>query len=159
VAAVVSTAFVSVIDEPRRFKRAHQVEAYLGLVPSEHTSVHRQLGSITKQGNKYLRALLIQAAWSIMRTRFTDPLRIWAQRIAQRRGKKIAAVALARRLAGILWAMWRDGTVYEPARVGQVGAQGVERRAQQELAVAAAMRRAGLKGQRRIATSRRAQMS
>jgi len=158
VAAVVSTAFVSVIDEPSRFKRAHQVEAYLGLVPSEHTSVHRQLGSITKQGNKYLRALLIQAAWSILRTRFTDPLRIWAQRIAQRRGKKIAAVALARRLAGILWAMWRDGTVYEPARVGQVSAQGVERRAQQELTVAAAMRRAGVKGQRRIAAFRRAQM-
>src|SRR5260370_18686117 len=92
-----------------------------------------------------------------MRTRLTDPLRIWAQRIAQRRGKKIAEVALARRLAGILWAMWRDGTVYEPARVGQVGAQGVERRAQQELAVAAAMRRAGIKGQRRIAAFQRAQ--
>jgi hypothetical protein len=42
-----------------------------------------------------------------------DPLKRWAMRIAKTRGKKIAAVALARKLAGVLWAMWRDGTVYD----------------------------------------------
>ena len=47
----------------------------------------------------------------------TADLRAWATRIAARRGRRIAAVALARRLAGILYAMWRDGTDYQPQRV------------------------------------------
>jgi transposase len=67
-----------------------------------------------------VRWLLIQAAVSMLRLRAprTVELRDWAGRIAARRGKKIAVVALARRLAGILFALLRDGTVYAP-RVGQ----------------------------------------
>jgi transposase len=65
-----------------------------------------------------MRWLLIQAALSIMRLR--DPraagLRTWALRIAGRRGRTVAAVALARRLAGILWAMLRDDATYDPQR-------------------------------------------
>jgi len=65
-----------------------------------------------------MRSLLVEAAWRVLRT--TDsaaaPLRAWADRIAQRRGRSVAAVALARRLAGILYAMWRDGTAYRAPR-------------------------------------------
>ena len=61
-----------------------------------------------------MRYLLVEAAWRVLRTK--DPaaaaLRVWAEGIAQRRGRSIAAVALARRLAGILYAMWRDGKDY-----------------------------------------------
>lgn len=63
-----------------------------------------------------MRWLLVQAAVSILRCRDpqTDALRRWAMGIAARRGKKIAVVALARRLAGLLYAMLRDGTTYDP---------------------------------------------
>jgi transposase len=130
VGLVVAAAFVSVIDDAKRFRHAHQVEAYLGLVPSEHTSVHRRLGSITKQGNSYLRALLVQSAWCILRSKGQDPLTLWARAIVQRRGKRIAVVAVARRLVGVLWAMWRDGTVYDAARLAQAAVRGLEQHAQ-----------------------------
>ena len=76
-------------------------------------------GRITKAGHPRLRTLLVEAAWSILRYEHaaTPAVRAWALRIAARRGKRIAAVALARKLAGILYAMWRDGTAFgQPAR-------------------------------------------
>jgi len=132
VSLIVAASFVSVIDEAGRFKNAHQVEAYLGLVPLEDSSGgKRKLGSITKRGNSYLRTLLVQAAWTIMRTSSPDdPLRVWAESVAARRGKRIAVVALSRRLAGIMWAMWRDGTVYEPGALGKAQARGLRVQAQ-----------------------------
>jgi transposase len=126
VATIIAAAFVSVIDDPKRFRHAHQVEAYLGLVPSEHTSVHRKLGSITKQGNSYLRALLVQAGWCILRSKAKDPLVLWAKATAARRGKRIGVVAVARRLVGILWAMWRKGTVYDPDHLARAERRGIE---------------------------------
>jgi transposase len=111
VGPVVAASFVSVIDDAKRFRSAHCVESYLGLVPSEDTSGgKRRLGAITKRGNKYLRALLVQSAWSILKnTDRHNPLRLWADAIVARRGKRVAVIALARRLVGVLWAMWRDG--------------------------------------------------
>lgn len=126
VATIIAASFVSVVDDPKRFRDAHQVEAYLGLVPSEHTSVHRKLGSITKQGNSYLRALLVQAGWCILRSKAVDPLVLWAKATAARRGKRIAVVAVARRLVGVLWAMWRKGTVYDPEHLAHAAQRGIE---------------------------------
>jgi transposase len=123
VGAVTALAFVASLDDVTRFKGAHQVEAYLGLVPSEYSSGERQhRGRITKHGNARMRWLLVEAGWCILRSRRSEcaRLRAWADNIALRRGKKIAAVALARRLAGILYAMWRDGTEYRvPAIQGE----------------------------------------
>jgi len=117
VGMLVATGFVAVVDEAKRFRNAHQVASYLGLVPLEDTSGgrdKRRLGSITKHGNAYLRALLVQGAHSILRCGPSDdPIRVWGREIAKRRGNRVAVVAVARRLAGVLWAMWRDGTVYE----------------------------------------------
>lgn len=130
VGLIVAAAFVSVIDEAKRFRRAHEVESYLGLVPSEDTSGKRKLGAITKQGNSYLRALLVEAAWSIFRLRDgDDPLKRWAESVEKRRGKRTAVVAVARRLAGILWAMWRDGSAYNPSKLGLAAASGTSRHA------------------------------
>lgn len=112
---VTAVAFVATLDQVQRFAGANQVRAYLGLVPCEFSSgERRQRGAITKTGNTRLRWLLIEAAWSIMRSRHprTEELRRWTQAIAQRRGQRIAIVALGRKLAGILFAMWRDGTVF-----------------------------------------------
>ena len=141
VGLIVAAAFVSVIDEAKRFHGAHQVEAYLGLVPSEHTSIHRKLGAITKHGNSYVRALLVESAQSVFRLRADDPLKLWGEAIEQRRGKRIAVVAVARRLVGILWAMWRDGTLYNPAKLGLATAAGLSSHAR-ELAVDADEQRA-----------------
>jgi transposase len=148
VGMIVAASFVSVIDDAHRFRRAHQVESYLGLVPTENSSggSKRRLGAISKQGNSYLRALLVQSAWVILRIKDrSDPLRCWAQAVAARRGKRIAVVAVARRLAGLLWAMWRDGTVYDSALVGRTGARGLRAAAQTLEFRAAALTRAATK--------------
>jgi transposase len=123
VGPVTAAAFASTIDDVNRFRNAHQVEAYLGLTPSEMSSGERQhKGHITKAGNGRMRRLLVQVAVSILRLRSprTEELRNWACRLAIRRGKKIATVALARRMAGILYAMMRDGTCYAPAQAKEV---------------------------------------
>src|SRR5262249_20351116 len=106
----------------------------------------RRLGGITKQGNSMARVLLVQAAWSILRARdVEDPLRQWADTIKKTRGKKIAAVALARKLAGVLWAMWRDGTVYDRPWQAQRTAEGVRREARHQAHRADALERSAKK--------------
>jgi transposase len=111
--------YVSTLDDVSRFADAHQVESYLGLVPGESSSSERQQRlSITKAGPPALRWVLVQAAWALRRCRQSTavPLQLWALRIEQRRGKRIATVALARKLAGLLYAIWRDGTEYDGSR-------------------------------------------
>jgi transposase len=122
IGAVTSAAFMALIDDVGRFPRAHAVECYVGLVPSEWSSSEKRLqGRITKAGDTRVRWLLVETGWTIMRSRRLDcqPLRSWAEGVAARRGRKVAAVALARRLAGILYAMLRDGTDYDPTRLQQ----------------------------------------
>jgi len=120
VGPVTASAFVSTIDDITRFRTAHELEAYVGVVPGERSSGEkRQLGHITKAGNGRLRWLLVEAAWTILRSTSaeTAALRAWTLQIAQRRGKRVAVVALARRLAGILYAMWRDDAAYDALRI------------------------------------------
>lgn len=116
--------FVAALDDVSRFKNAHQVESYLGVVPGENSSSERQQRlSITKAGPRALRWVLVQAAW-VLRTRCRRPeaipLQAWALRVEQRRGKRTATIALARKLAGILFAIWRDGTVYDGSRGAKI---------------------------------------
>ena len=117
---VTAATFVATVDRADRFAGPHQLESYLGLVPREDSTGEQQRrGPITKAGNTRLRWLLIEAAWSIVNypKPETATLRAWALRIATRRGRPRAVVALARRLAGILFAMMRDETVYNPGRL------------------------------------------
>ncbi len=108
-----ATGFVATLDDVARCRDAHQVMAYLGLVPSERSSGERQQrGRITKAGSPRVRWLLVEGAWRVQRSRDPDaaPLQAWAARVALRRGTRVAMVALARRPAGVLYVMWRDGT-------------------------------------------------
>jgi transposase len=156
IGSVVAAAFVSVIDDAGRFRNAHQVESYLGLVPSEDsTGGRRRLGGISKAGNSYLRSLLVEVSWVLLSKKQSDPLGRWARQIARRRGHRIAIVALARRLAGVLWAVWRDGTVYDPQRLGLKSAEGVSRHAQQREFQAQALRAAAKKATERVRLARR----
>jgi transposase len=110
-----AVAVVATLDDVARFDSAHKVQAYLGLTPGERSSgdsKHRV--GITKAGSARVRWLLIQAAWTMRRVAKTHPLALWAADVEKRRGRFVAVVALARKLAGILFAIWRDGTVYDP---------------------------------------------
>jgi transposase len=102
----------AVIDEPKRFGRSRDVGPHLGLTPSIHQSgdVERR-GHITRYGDRDLRRLLFLAALTQLR-RSTKPSRLntWGRQIAGRRGKMRAIVAIARRLAVTLHAMWISET-------------------------------------------------
>lgn len=119
VGPIIAATFVATVDQAGRFAGPHQLESYLGLVPREYSSGERQRrGGITKTGNSRLRSLLVEGAWSIVTHSHpeTAALRAWTLRVASRRGKPRAVVALARRLAGILFAMMRDNTVFDAQR-------------------------------------------
>jgi transposase len=108
VGPVTALAFVLVIGTPERFRCGKQLGSYLGLIPCEESSGGRQrLGHIRKQGNSLLRFLLVEAAHSAVREDAE-----WKRRylhLAMRRDKRIAKVAMARRLGVRLFWMWRRG--------------------------------------------------
>ena len=110
-----SVAFAAAVDEAGRFRQSRNAGAYFGLVPRRHQSGELDwTGRITKQGDGTVRKLLYEAANSILtRSRETFALKTWAMKIAKRRGLKRARVALARRLAVIMHAMLRDGTLFQ----------------------------------------------
>jgi transposase len=117
VGPVTAVRFVATLDDVRRFENAHQVESYIGLVPGESSSSERQHRlSITKAGSARLRHTLVQGAWAARLSRARHPMVEWSYEVEKRRGKRVAAVALARKMAGILYAIWRDGSVYDPRR-------------------------------------------
>src|SRR5215467_13835798 len=112
VGALTALAFVLIIGEAERFECGKQIAAYLGLVPEEDSSGdRRRLGHITKQGNSLLRFLLVEAAQVTSRK-----IPEWHSKyvhLTMRRGKKIAKVAMARKLAVRLFWMIRKGWNYE----------------------------------------------
>lgn len=114
VGPVTAIRFVAAIDEVKRFSSVAQLQSYLGLTPGEDSSSDRQRRTgITKAGPSALRAMLIQAAWAARRAKGTHPMLDWVNEVEKRRGKRVAVVALARKLSGILFALWRDGTLYD----------------------------------------------
>jgi len=114
VGLVVALTFRAQVDDVRRFRHAGQVSAAIGLVPREDSSAERrQRGHITKVGPRELRSLLVQAAWACWRSKQSGTLRAWVDHVAARRGRRVAVVALARRLSRVLYALWRDGTSFD----------------------------------------------
>jgi transposase len=125
VGALTALAFLLIVGEAERFGCGKQIASYLGLVPEEDSSgERRRLGHISKQGNSLLRFLLVEAAQATVRSDVR-----WRSRffhLAQRRGRKIAKVAMARRLAVRLYWMWRRGWNYAQlesfgSHAGQLG--------------------------------------
>jgi transposase len=120
VGPVTAIRMMAAIDDVSRFETAAKVVSYLGLVPGEDSSSDRQRRTgITKAGPPSVRRTLLQAAWCVRRVRPLDPMVRWATEIERRRGKHIAVVALARKMATVLFAMWRDGRHYEPLRAAR----------------------------------------
>jgi transposase len=111
VGPVTALAVVLTLGPAERFQNARQVGSYFGLIPSEHSSGGRQqLGRITKQGNSFLRFLLVEAGQSA--ARYDPELRRFYRRLAARKHRALAKVAVARKLAMRLYWMLREDWTY-----------------------------------------------
>ena len=118
VAEKISTATIAHAGNGHGYKNGRHFSANLGLVPKEHSSGGKQkLGGITKRGNRYLRRLLIQGAWSVVRNadKNDDRMSRWARQLVERRGKHKAVVAVANKMARIMWSMLYHQTEYRAA--------------------------------------------
>jgi transposase len=107
-------AIVALVDRPERFHDARQVSAYIGMVPKELDSGEtRRRGPITKQGSRLVRSLLVEVAWAGLR--YNAWARATYQRISggKKARRKLAIVAVGRRLLVRCWAMLRDGSRWQ----------------------------------------------
>ncbi len=107
VGPILATAFTSALDDPKRFKNCRSVPAYFGITPRQYSSGEtRIMGRISKCGNSYVRSLLYQAAHVILtRTAKWSKLKAWGMKIQRKHGLKKAAIAVARKLAIIMYRM------------------------------------------------------
>jgi transposase len=111
VGPITSLAFVLTMGDVRRFQRGKQVASYLGLIPREYSSGGKQrLGSISKQGNRFMRMLLVEAAQSAVR--YDPQMRSEYLQRCHQKAKGVAKVAAARKLAVRLYWMLRSNTKY-----------------------------------------------
>ena len=109
-----SEAIVALLDRPERFHKASEVSAYVGMVPKEFSSGESERrGRITRQGNRLVRSLLIEVAWAGLR--YNAWVRATFQHLSggKKSRRKIAIVAVGRRLLVRCWAMLRDGTPWQ----------------------------------------------
>lgn len=125
IGAVVALTFRAAVDDPSRFRSSKRVGPWVGLTPSRSQSGERNVsGGITKAGDVNLRRALCQAVTVMMNLGRSTWLRTWGAQLAQRRGRKIAMVALARRIAVILhrinqWHHLPSGCRTEPCLTGR----------------------------------------
>ena len=116
VGPIVAACFLMAVRDPSRFKSGRDVGSYLGLVPSLYQSgeTYRR-GRITKHGNRQARWALSMAASVLLSVvKKQSALRQWGLEVADRRGRKTAVVATARKLSAVLWSMWKNRTPFEP---------------------------------------------
>ena len=124
VGPVVALTVKSAIDDPDRFRRSKDLGPYAGLIPKRNQSGEMDIvGRITKTGDASLRAALYQAATVMLNRGAANWLSAWGLRVAARRGKKKATVALARRLCVVLHNMWKHGTTFQTTRDAAMSAQ------------------------------------
>jgi transposase len=115
VGPLIATALVASIPDPQAFRSGRDMSAWIGLVPRQNsTGGKERLGHISKAGNRYLRKLLVVGALSVIKQarRTGSSRRPWLIALMARRSTKVAAIALANKIARIAWAMMVRGTRY-----------------------------------------------
>ena len=126
VGTLIALTFCLTLEDGERFQKSRDVGCYVGLRPKQCESGESQPQlRISKEGDRYLRSLLVQAAHIVLSRRAPDTdLQRWGLKLAERGGKnakKRAVVAVARKLAVLLHRLWVCGEVYEPLRNSQAG--------------------------------------
>ena len=121
---LIATTYVLTIEDPHRFQKSRDAGCFVGLQPGRRNSGESEPQMrISKEGDEYLRTLLVQGAHYILGPFGEDSdLRRWGQKLSARGGKnakKRAVVAVARKLAVLLHRLWVSGEVYEPLRNSQ----------------------------------------
>ncbi len=111
IGVLTATVLVALVGDIHRFPSSREFASFLGLTPKEDSSgCRRRLGAISKQGDVYVRMLLIHGARSILLrahgANAATAFHLWARALQTRRGHNVAAVAVANRLARIIWAVW-----------------------------------------------------
>jgi len=118
IGAVSAVTYVATIDTPDRFAHSRSVGAYIGLTSRKYQSGDIDYnGRISRRGDQMLRTVLYEAANSLLcrvKSGLGQRLRDWAIALKKRTSHKKAVVALARKLAVIMHAIWKDGTEFEP---------------------------------------------
>jgi transposase len=111
-----ATAVVATMGDPKAFKNGRHFAAFLGLVPRQHSSGGKsQLGRISRRGDVYVRRILIQGAHFILQRidRGEGARATWLRALVARRGRQVAAVALANKNARIAWRLLRHESLYD----------------------------------------------
>ena len=121
---IVATALVAEVGDWKAFSSGRNLAAWIGLVPKQHSTGGKdRLGGISKQGNRYLRWLLVTGAMAVIRyARQHGTKRLWLARIMERRPIRVAAVALANKIARIAWAMMVHGERFKEPKLLPVAA-------------------------------------
>jgi transposase len=119
VGPVLASAIVATVPNPTAFKSGRDLAAWIGLVPRQNSSGGKEkLGGITKQGDRYLRQLLVVGALAVIRyAQRHGAKRPWLMHLLARRSPKVAAVALANKMARTIWAMMMTGERYREPKV------------------------------------------
>ncbi len=120
VGPLIASALVASVPDPTVFRSGRDLSAWIGLVPKQHsTGGKERLGGISKAGNRYLRQLLVVGALSVIRRakQLGTTRHPWLVGLLERRSTKIAAVALANKIARIAWAMMARNESYQPSRL------------------------------------------
>jgi len=128
VGPLIATALIASVPDPRAFKTGRDLSAWIGLVPRQNsTGGKERLGHISKAGNRYLRMLLVVGALSVIRRakQVGYSKRPWLTKLLERRSTKVAAVALANKIARTAWAMMAYGTFYEEPKVQGLETNGI----------------------------------
>ena len=111
-----ASALAATIGDPKSFRYGRQLSAWIGLVPRQYSSGGKQLlGGITRHGDAYLRKQLYLGAQCLMMSRAKGPLVEWARRLRARRPFRVVVIALANKLARIVWALLARRQDYQPA--------------------------------------------
>lgn len=116
VGPVLATALVATVADPKVFRSGRNFSAWIGLVPKQHSSGGKdRLGSISKQGDRYLRGLFVAGALAVIRYAKIHGTkhRPWLTALLARRPTKVAAIALANKIARMVWAMMARGERYK----------------------------------------------
>ena len=114
---ITATAIAATVTDPEQFRSGRQFAAWLGLTPQQHsTGGKTRLGGISKQGDRYLRRLLVVGATAVIRHAKiqSTPLAAWIHGLLEKKPFRLVSVALANKLARIAWAVLTRGETYQP---------------------------------------------